>query len=96
MASSHIVAQRLQNIFLLLHSRYNANKKQLQGTCFVFIIATIGAIGIGIGTATESVQGQNEAGGNSCTPHPFRDPDDRGNGQSFHDCNGDFHAHQQP
>ena len=62
-------------------------------------IATIGAIGIGIGTASQSVQGQFGAGGNTCTPgsgDPRHFNDDRGNGQSFHDCNGDAHAFPNP
>ena len=48
-------------------------------------IATIGAVGIGIGTSTQSAQGQNPCRG-------FGDFDDRGHGQSFHDCNGDKHS----
>ena len=46
-------------------------------------IVTIGAIGIGIGTATQSVKAR---GGGF-------DRDDS-NGQSFHDSNGDNHCHQ--
>ena len=61
----------------------------------LLIAIAIGAIGIGIGTATQSAQGQFGAGGNTCTPSRF-DRDDRGNGQSFHDCNGDAHANGQP
>jgi hypothetical protein len=44
-------------------------------------IATVGAIGIEIGTATQSAQA-----------FFGRDPDDTGHGQSFHDANGDLHS----
>ncbi len=54
-------------------------------------IATIGAIGIGIGTATQSAQGQNTCTPGSGDPRHFND--DRGQGNSYHDCNGDLNSH---
>ena len=51
----------------------------------VIAIATIGAIGITIGTVTQSA---HAVGG--CPPHCG---DDSGHGQSFHDSNGDLNSH---
>jgi hypothetical protein len=45
-------------------------------------IATVGTIGIGIGTSTQSAHAL------VCR---FSDPDDS-HGQSFHDSNGDLHS----
>jgi len=52
----------------------------------VIAIATIGAIGITIGTVTQSA---HAVGG--CPPHC--DSDDSGHDQSFHDSNGHLHSH---
>jgi hypothetical protein len=50
-------------------------------------IATIGAIAVGIGTATQSVKGL------CILPEGQRGCDDVGHGQSSQDINGDIHSH---
>jgi hypothetical protein len=81
------VGQRPQNSYLVSFTK-KVKMVQTKTIAMVFLIAiaTIGAIGIEIGTATQSVQGQN-----NCLPISH-DPDDFGKGQSFHDCNGDLHS----
>jgi hypothetical protein len=55
-------------------------------------IATLGAIGIGIGTSVQSAQGQ-EVNPSTGNPHPSGEP--TGNPHQFPNCSGNPHGQTQ-
>jgi hypothetical protein len=75
------VGQRLQNSYLIpFHTKkITMTKTKTIAMLLLIAIATIGAIGIAMGTGMQSAQAR------------FGDPDDS-HGQSFHDANGDLHS----